>query len=94
MDSHVYDPALRTQLDSFDKMIRVERAMPKLLTDTEIDRIYNEYMMHAVENINESCYMRWSCETKFFNNDKLDYTNVKLYGILRGDSGNFLNLVH
>ncbi|CAF1093741.1 unnamed protein product [Adineta steineri] len=41
-DSHVLDPALRTQPDSVDKMIRVEGAIPKLLTDTGVDHIYNE----------------------------------------------------
>ncbi|CAF0822804.1 unnamed protein product [Rotaria sordida] len=30
--------------------------------------------------------MHWSCETKLFDKEKFDYINLKLYGILRGDS--------
>ena len=31
--------------------------------------------------------MHRSSETKLFDDERMDYTNVKLYGILRGDSG-------
>ncbi|CAF1657208.1 unnamed protein product, partial [Adineta ricciae] len=31
-------------------------------------------------------FMHWSCETKLYDKEKADYTTVKLYGILRGDS--------
>ena len=50
-------------------------------------------------------YYSRACETKLFDKEKSEYVNVKLYGILRGDSGksflyfwinvelNFFNLV-
>ena len=50
-DLHVLDPASSTELDAVDTMIRVARAIPKLLRDTEVNRIRYEYMMYAAVNI-------------------------------------------
>jgi len=77
-DLHVLDPASRTQPDSVDKMIRIGRAMPKLLTDTEIDRIRNEYMMYAAENIDES----WHIKNKYQDpdgNNQIEFNRVDYY---------------
>ncbi len=57
-DLHVLDSASRTEQDSTDTMIRIGRAIPKLLSNTEIDRIRHEFMMYAAENIDESCYIK------------------------------------
>ncbi|CAF4233901.1 unnamed protein product, partial [Rotaria magnacalcarata] len=55
---HVLDPASRTKQDSADTMIRVGRAIPKLLSNAEIDRIRHEFMMCAVETIDQSWYIK------------------------------------
>ncbi|CAF3977676.1 unnamed protein product, partial [Rotaria magnacalcarata] len=55
---HVLDPASRTKQDSADTMIRVGRAIPKLLSNAEIDRIRHEFMMYAVETIDQSWYIK------------------------------------
>ena len=47
----MFDPVSRTEPDSVDTMIRIAKAIPKLLRDTEIDRIRYEYMMYAAEKI-------------------------------------------
>ena len=45
---------LRTGPNTADTMIRVAKAVPKLLSAAEIDRIRYEYMMYAAENTGES----------------------------------------
>jgi hypothetical protein len=77
-DLHVLDPASRTQPDSVDKMIRVGRAMPKLLSNTEIDRIRNEYMMYAAENIDESWYIKNKYQDPDGNN-QIEYYRIDYY---------------
>ncbi|CAF0854255.1 unnamed protein product [Adineta steineri] len=77
-DLHVLDPAPRTQPDSIDKMIRVGRAMSKLLTDIEIDRIRNEYMMYAAENIDECWYIKNKYQDPDGNN-QIEYYRVDYY---------------
>jgi hypothetical protein len=57
-DLQVLDPVLRTEPNSVDQMIRIGRAIPKLLNDIEIDRIHNEYMVYAAEIIDESWYIK------------------------------------
>ncbi|CAF1665967.1 unnamed protein product [Rotaria magnacalcarata] len=56
LNLHVLDPASRTKQDSADTMIRVGRAIPKLLSNAEIDRIRHEVMMYAAETIDQSCF--------------------------------------
>jgi len=77
-DLHVLDPALRTEPDSVDQMIRIGRTMPKLLTDAEIDRIRNEYMMYAAETVDES----WYIKSKYQDSDgntQIEYHRVDHY---------------
>ena len=74
---HVLDPASRTKPDSADTMIRVARAIPKLLNDIEIDRIRYECMTYAAENIAESWYIKRKYQDSKGNNHvehhRIDY---------------------
>ena len=76
-DLHVLDRASRTKPDSVDTMIRVARAIPKLLNDIEIDHIRYECMTYAAENIDESCYIKRKYQDSNGNNHvehhRIDY---------------------
>ncbi|CAF3874603.1 unnamed protein product, partial [Rotaria sp. Silwood1] len=76
-DLHVLDPASKTEPDAADTMIRVARAIPKLLSDAEIDCIRHEYMMYATENIDESWYIKNKYQDSDGNNhiehQRIDY---------------------
>ena len=76
-DLHVLDPASRTEPDSADTMIRVARAIPKLLNDIEIDHIRYECMTYAAENIDESWYIKRKYQDSNGNNHvehhRIDY---------------------
>ncbi|CAM4913675.1 unnamed protein product [Rotaria socialis] len=72
-DLHVLDPASRTKQDSADTMIRVGRAIPKLLSNAEIDRIRYEFMMYAAETIDQS----WYIKNKYHDSDDNNHTEYQ-----------------
>ncbi|CAM4988142.1 unnamed protein product [Rotaria socialis] len=72
-DLHVLDSASRTKPDSADTMIRVGRAIPKLLSDAEIDRIRHEFMMYAAETIDQS----WYIKNKYHDSDGNNHTEYQ-----------------
>jgi hypothetical protein len=77
-DLQVLDPALRKEPHSADQMIRIGRAIPKLLSDNEIDRIRNEYMMYESETIDQS----WYIKSKFHDSDgniQIEHHRVDYY---------------
>ena len=57
-DLCVFDPASKMEPNSAEAVIRIGRAIPKLLTDAEIDRIRYEYIMYTDETIDESWYIK------------------------------------
>ncbi|CAF5055741.1 unnamed protein product [Rotaria sp. Silwood1] len=77
-DLHVLDPASRTEQDSAYTMIRVGRAIPKLLNNTEIDRIRHEFMMYAAETIDESWYIKNKYQDSDGNNH-IEYQRIDHY---------------
>ncbi|CAF3588591.1 unnamed protein product [Rotaria socialis] len=72
-DLHVLDPASRTKQDSADTMIRVGRAIPKLLSNAEIDRIRYEFMMYVAETIDQS----WYIKNKYHDSDDNNHTEYQ-----------------
>ncbi|CAF4493757.1 unnamed protein product, partial [Rotaria sp. Silwood2] len=72
-DLHVLDPASRTKEDSADTMIRVGRAIPKLLSNAEINRIRHEFMMYAAETIDQS----WYIKNKYHDSDGNNHTEYQ-----------------
>ncbi|CAF3309399.1 unnamed protein product [Rotaria socialis] len=72
-DLHVLDPVSRTKQDSADTMIRVGRAIPKLLSNAEIDRIRHEFMMYAAETIDQS----WYIKNKYHDSDDNNHTEYQ-----------------
>jgi len=77
-DLHVLDPSSRTKPYSADQMIRVGRAIPKLLTNVEIDRIRHEYMMYAAETVDESWYIENKCQDSD-GNFQIEYHRIDYY---------------
>lgn len=63
-DVRILDPSMRTEPNSVDQMIRVARAVPGLLTDTESDLIRGEWLMYANETIDVKMQMV-ICESMF-----------------------------
>ena len=59
-------------------MVRIARAMPKLLNDNEIDRIRQESMMYATENINELWYIKNRFQDSDGNN-QVEYHRIDFY---------------
>ena len=84
-DLHVLDPASRTEPDAVDTMIRVAKAVPKLLSDAEIDRIRYEYIMYAAESIDESWYIKNKYQDSDNNNHvkhhRIDYYWSKMLSL-------------
>jgi len=56
-DLRIPHPASRSEQNSSDAMVRIARAIAKLLNDSEIDRVRQESMMYAAETIDESWYI-------------------------------------
>ncbi|CAF1542162.1 unnamed protein product, partial [Rotaria sordida] len=54
-------------------MIRVGRAIPKLLSNAEIDRIRHEVMMYAAETIDQS----WYIKNKYHDSDGNNHTEYQ-----------------
>jgi len=77
-DLQVLAHVLRTEPNSVDQMIRIGRAIPKLLNDIEIDRIRNEYMVYAAEIIDESWYIKSKYQDSD-NNNQVEYHRIDYY---------------
>ena len=77
-DLHVFDPASRADPTSPDAIVRVGRAIPKLLTDADVDRIRGEYMMFAAETIDESWYIKNQFRDPDGNN-RIEYRPVDYF---------------
>ena len=78
-DLHVLDPVSRTEPDAADTMIRVAKAVPKLLSDVEIDRIRYEYIMCTAENIDESWHIKnnyQDSDNDNCNDKKMEFVDV------------------
>ena len=77
-DMEVLDPSMKTDPNSTDKMIRVARAIPGLLTGMEIDLIRGEWMMYANETIDESFYVK----NRYHDTDgnvRIEYHRIDVY---------------
>lgn len=77
-DLHVLNPTLKSKDDLPDAMVRIARAIPKLLSQSEIDRVRYESMMYTAEDIQES----WHIKNKFQDSDgntHIEYHRVDFY---------------
>ena len=77
-DVQVLHPSLKAEPNSPDQMIRVGRAIPGLLSDTEIDRIRGEWLMYASEAIDVSWYRKNRCQDPD-GNSRIKYHRIDIY---------------
>lgn len=77
-DVQILDPSLRMEPNSADQMIRVGKAIPRLLNDMEIDRIRGEWMMYTIEAIDENWYVKNRCQDSD-GNIQIDHHRIDVY---------------
>ncbi|CAF2806282.1 unnamed protein product [Rotaria sp. Silwood2] len=77
-DLRVLDPAARTEFDATDQMVRVGRALPNLLSDSEIDRIRHVFMMYATKTIDKSWHIKSKCHDPD-GNTQIEYHHIDHY---------------
>jgi len=76
-DIQILHPSLKN-VQNADQIIRVARAVPNLLTDTEIDRLRDEWMAYSLEIIDEKWIIK-NKETDSAGNDHITYHRIDFY---------------
>jgi hypothetical protein len=76
-DIQILHPSLRN-VQNVDQIVRVARAVPSLLTDSEIDHVRNEWLTYSMEIIDEKWIIKKK-ERDSVGNDHFIYERIDFY---------------